>query len=506
MKQKYSAAFLLLFLLSGCQSWPNSKEQEYDEGYRETILLKANNYQGLLQLYRDRLKVKEDPKTRLQVASYYYLLNDYEASRHFLAPLLSSNPSQDVFLLEAKNLLDMGERTRALEAVNKVIALNNRNGDAHNIKGIILAESGNFDGAVQSFTVARQELIDDEIVMNNLAMIAILRGNYKQAVDYLMPLYSRGNRSSRLLHNLVFALIKNHDYEAADSILQKENIPTQSREELVSTLDSVQTILKEDNGNMSSLNSDNPQKMLGGFNTESSGASEPMISSDIKPVVETVSELETVDDTANVTDSGDKTSPLVSNAKTETETEIAMVSALEEMRKTSNVTLGEALATAKVAANDSAESIAAAADSVLPLLGANAEAENTATGSNPLLTSAISGPVVTEVRAANHKDSTRLVIESNKFIKFHIIDSNSAKQLIVELDDVELNNVLKNTRYYLKPSNKAIERMTFNTLSDGKLQIIFHFKHNVRANIFNLAPEDTYSHRIVFDLYKSNVK
>ncbi|MFJ1202437.1 tight adherance operon protein, partial [Yersinia enterocolitica] len=62
---------LFTVVLSGCSTHNSISSKEFY--YRESILLKANNYPGLITLYRDKLKSKEDDSVRLKLANAYYL-------------------------------------------------------------------------------------------------------------------------------------------------------------------------------------------------------------------------------------------------------------------------------------------------------------------------------------------------------------------------------------------------------------------------------------------------
>lgn len=215
--------FLLaaVFFLGGCQTGAETRNVN-DENQREFILTKVNDLQGLIKLYREKLARKEDVKTRYSLAKYYHFTMDYESSRHYLLPLLTANPDDETLLLEGKNLLEQGHTCEALEQVKSALEINPNNGDALNIQGILLAQQGDYDAARLAFNKARIYYVDEEKVINNLAMLAIMQEKYTTARDYLAPLYARGYSSETLLHNLVFVLVKMQDFSSAEAILNRE--------------------------------------------------------------------------------------------------------------------------------------------------------------------------------------------------------------------------------------------------------------------------------------------
>lgn len=222
-KLSYLALALSALIISGCQ---NSlfDEKKIDQQQKEYILSKVHNYQGMIQLYRDKLSQKDERDTRYRLAELYYQVEDYESSRHYLKPLLANTKEEKGWLLEGKNLLETENTAEALAAIERVLRLNPDNGEAWNLRGVLLAKSGDFALAEQAFREARLRFVDDNIVLNNLAMLAIMQEDYAVARDYLMPVYARGNISQKMQHNLVFVLVKLQDFQGAEEILRQDKM------------------------------------------------------------------------------------------------------------------------------------------------------------------------------------------------------------------------------------------------------------------------------------------
>ncbi|ROS03926.1 tetratricopeptide repeat protein [Raoultella terrigena] len=227
VKLIYLVAFLTLFMLGGCQTQSGSGG-ELNDSQREYILSKVNNYNGLIKLYREKLSRKEDKDTRYRLAEYYYLAEDFDSSRQYLQPLIGSNPDELTLLLESKNLMELGRHTEAQALISGVLRQNPKSGEAWNMQGILLAQDGDFTGSAHAFNQARQHFVDDDIVINNLAMLAIMQKDYATARDYLFSLYGRGHASQKVLHNLVYVLVKLQDFNGAESILQQEKMADRS--------------------------------------------------------------------------------------------------------------------------------------------------------------------------------------------------------------------------------------------------------------------------------------
>lgn len=225
-------------ILSGCQN--NSLKAKKDEAQKIYILENTRNYGGLVEIYRDRLKQQDTEETRLKLANLYYVMSNYNSSLFYLKPIVNTSKSPKVALLYAKNLMNkanpnddkrstvsennsfenrrLTEKQQLLQArryVEKAITFDKNDGEAYNVLGIIQVRLQQLDNAELSFNKARSLFYDDIKVLNNLGMIAILQKDYRKAYDYLMQLYSNGNRESILVNNLFFSIVKLGDYNLA---------------------------------------------------------------------------------------------------------------------------------------------------------------------------------------------------------------------------------------------------------------------------------------------------
>lgn len=228
----------MIFLLSGCLSKQSLNTKEF--AYRESILLKANNQIGLINLYRESLKNKEDESVRLKLANAYYLSGDSQSSLYYLQPI-AHKPNVAIYLLQIKNLINNGDNDHATTLLYRLLALAPNNPEVHNLKGIILASSGDTQGAHNAIIQSRQLFIQDDIARNNLAVIAMLDSRYQEAVKILLPDYLSGKNNRLMLHNLVFSLIKIGDTHYAKNIIEAERL-SDNADELVLALSQVDSL------------------------------------------------------------------------------------------------------------------------------------------------------------------------------------------------------------------------------------------------------------------------
>lgn len=223
------AISIFIFLINGCTS--NTFNQK-EFTYRESLLLKANNYGGLINLYREKLKTREDDTVRIKLANAYYLAGDSKSSLYYLQSV-TNKKTESFHLIKAKNLINQNETIAAEISVKELLTIAPNNAEAHNLNGIVLADNGDMQKSEKAFEQARALFITDEIAMNNIAVVAMLDNRYTDAVRILLPDYLAGNRNLQILHNLVFSLIKLGDTQYAKKIIIAEKMATEPDELLL---------------------------------------------------------------------------------------------------------------------------------------------------------------------------------------------------------------------------------------------------------------------------------
>lgn len=219
-------------LLTGCIN--HRVGESNSQRYQEDILLKANNYNGLIAFYRQKLKQKEDTAVRIKLAEYYYASGDYASSLYYLQPLRTQYDA-DASVLEAKNLIALGKYSHASQVATLVTVKSPDRGDAWNLRGIALTLSGDPGMGRSALEKARSLFIEEDTALNNLAMNALIEHRDKEAVALLMPQYLRGSKNQRLIRNLVMALIRCDEKREARNIIANENL-AENPDELVDVL------------------------------------------------------------------------------------------------------------------------------------------------------------------------------------------------------------------------------------------------------------------------------
>lgn len=222
MKTKYAILFSAFFVITGCQN--SSLKQNIDEEQRIYIHQTTKNYGGLIELYKQRLQRVDSVDTRYKLAQAYYLSNDFNSARRALLPIINNVKDDNALVLYAHIESKLGNYVEALRVLEQSTLINNKNGEAYNLKGIILIKTKQYDAARYSFTQARNLFYDENKVANNLAMLSILNKEYDDAYNQLNILYSKGYRNKALLHNLLYTLVKLNRIQLAKTFCDEHKL------------------------------------------------------------------------------------------------------------------------------------------------------------------------------------------------------------------------------------------------------------------------------------------
>ncbi|MEI8612109.1 tetratricopeptide repeat protein [Enterovibrio sp. Hal110] len=205
-------------LIVGCANDTSKSEYVRDNG--EKLLLSSGNYSSLIARYKKELQKEASDELRYKLANAYYLAGDGEAAMFQLYQISPKGlKTSELALLRANILYDQGRYQKAEQHVNTALRRNPEYGTAYNLKGLILAHRGDLSEAKQAFEMARTYHYDDASVKNNLSMIAILKGDYKEAIEILTPLIQSGRADDTTRANLLLAYAKTGQTRAFSQML-----------------------------------------------------------------------------------------------------------------------------------------------------------------------------------------------------------------------------------------------------------------------------------------------
>ncbi|MEI7457217.1 MAG: N-acetylmuramoyl-L-alanine amidase [Nitrosomonadales bacterium] len=108
---------------------------------------------------------------------------------------------------------------------------------------------------------------------------------------------------------------------------------------------------------------------------------------------------------------------------------------------------------------------------------------------------------ITATRVWPAQDYTRLTIESKQAIRHTIFSVDNPDRLVVDLEDVELGDTLKQLTSKLSHDDPYIKSVRVARFKPGIVRLVLDLKGQVKPQLFDLNPVGEYGYRLVLDVY-----
>ena len=114
---------------------------------------------------------------------------------------------------------------------------------------------------------------------------------------------------------------------------------------------------------------------------------------------------------------------------------------------------------------------------------------------------AANGSSIVAVRVWPAEDYTRVTIEHKGMVKFTQSVVHNPERLVVDIEGIELNNVLKSLGDKVGPNDLYIRQLRAANYKPGVVRLVMDLKGEVAPQVFNLPPVGDYQSRLVMDIY-----
>ena len=115
------------------------------------------------------------------------------------------------------------------------------------------------------------------------------------------------------------------------------------------------------------------------------------------------------------------------------------------------------------------------------------------------------GASIVAVRIWPAPDYSRVTIESDTALKFKQVFVTSPPRLAVDIEGIDLNPTLKELVAKVAAGDPTIAGIRVAQYSPGVVRLVLDLKQAVAPQVFTLTPVAAYQHRLVFDLYPTQV-
>ena len=113
---------------------------------------------------------------------------------------------------------------------------------------------------------------------------------------------------------------------------------------------------------------------------------------------------------------------------------------------------------------------------------------------------------VVAVRIWPASSYTRVTVESNRLLKYKQFALSNPERVVVDIEDVNLNSVLKGIGTQIRPDDPYIKSARVGQFDPKTVRMVFELKQNVKPQLFALAPVAGFKERLVMDLYPANAQ
>ncbi|CAG9426429.1 N-acetylmuramoyl-L-alanine amidase AmiC [Providencia alcalifaciens] len=108
---------------------------------------------------------------------------------------------------------------------------------------------------------------------------------------------------------------------------------------------------------------------------------------------------------------------------------------------------------------------------------------------------------VVAVRIWPASSYTRITLESSIPLKYRQFVLNNPERIVVDLEGVQLNNVLKNMGSQIQSRDPYLKLVRVGQFDPKTVRLVFEVKNKVTPRFFTLPPVAEFKHRLVMDFY-----
>lgn len=102
------------------------------------------------------------------------------------------------------------------------------------------------------------------------------------------------------------------------------------------------------------------------------------------------------------------------------------------------------------------------------------------------------------------QDYTRITLEASKPIIYKMTLLQNPERVVVDIESVDLNQVLKSLNDKISASDPYITQLRVAQFKPGVVRLVIDLKAEIKPTIFTLLPAGDYKHRLVLDIYPVN--
>lgn len=230
--KKHIAIFVSVFLFIGCSSVDKNIQM------KEELLLDAGDSKQLVEFYKSNLL--EHPEFKVKLVNVYLDIDDVKSAELYRNTYNEEDLKQpeSVFSI-ARIYYKKNDLSDSKKMLTKYIDLNGSQSKYHLLLGKVLARERRYPQAIEQFQKSRTFGVSDRKANNNIAVVYMMQGNYLNATQVLLDLYSDDPDDEKIRSNLILAAVKSRRPDIALDALKRTNSDLQARKQLAVLMKSI---------------------------------------------------------------------------------------------------------------------------------------------------------------------------------------------------------------------------------------------------------------------------
>ncbi len=225
---------LVSFLLSGCSMINSDYNKKQEREIKETLLVSAGNKSNIIEFYKENLDF--EPLYKVKLVKLYLDMDDISSAELYVNTYTNKELQLPDFILSyAQVLYKKKEYHLSKIELKRYVEKEGKDDRYYLLHGKILAQSGDYNKAIDDFEESRKVGVSDREASNNIAVVKMMQQDFSAANQILETLYRKYPLDVKVKSNYLLSLVHLKKFDIALEVL-KANHSEQEAVELLTAL------------------------------------------------------------------------------------------------------------------------------------------------------------------------------------------------------------------------------------------------------------------------------
>lgn len=248
MIKSFFCILLVSFFLSGCSMIDSGYNERQERKIKETLLVSAGNKNNIIEFYKKNLYV--EPLYKVKLVELYLDMDDVSSAELYKNTYTNKELQLPEFIFSyAEILYKKKEYHLSKIELKRYVEKAGKDDKYYLLHGKILAQSGEYNKAIDDFEESRKVGVSDREASNNIAVVKMMQQDFSAANQILETLYRNYPIDVKVKSNYLLSLVHLKKFDIALEVLKTSHSEQQAVElltALVGSADNSSSNLKRD--------------------------------------------------------------------------------------------------------------------------------------------------------------------------------------------------------------------------------------------------------------------